>query len=342
MSQFRSVLIGFFLSFLLVITGTIGYLLIEHWSLLDAFYMTIITLSTVGFGEVHPLSSHGQVFTTCLIISGIGVIAYMVGSVVQFVVEGQLKKLLEKRVMKKKIEKMKNHYIVCGYGRIGREVCKELKRHKKPFIVIERDATLIPDIEAHDLLYVYGEATEDEILLKARVQQALALIATVGSDADNVYVVLTARELNPNLQIVARAEKEEAINKLRRAGANKIIAPYTVAARKIAYTVTHPLVTDFIELAVYKGFDLQLGEIPIGMKAEIKDVSLKDSGLREKFDIIVVAIRKASGEMLFNPSPNTVISPRDILVVLGKPDKLRQLEKVMDSDSVCLLCPEVA
>jgi len=340
MLQFKPILIGLFLSLLLVTIGTVGYFLIEKWPLGDAFYMTIITLSTVGFGEVHPLSRTGQIFTTCLIIFGIGVVAYIVGSVAQFMVEGQLKKILEKRAMQKKIEKITHHYIVCGYGRIGRGVCEELKKHQKPLVVVERDAEILPEIESQGLLYIHGEATEDEVLLKAGVKRAAGLIAAVGSDADNVYVVLTARELNPTLQIIARAEKEEAVNKLRRAGANKIIAPYTIAARKIAYTVTHPLVTDFIELAVYKGFDLQLEEIPIGMQAQIKDVSLQDSGLRKRFDIIVVAIRKASGEMLFNPSPNAIISPGDILIVLGKPDKLEQLEKVMDSGSACLLCSE--
>ncbi len=327
-----------FISFLVVFVGTLGYMIIEGWPFLDSLYMTIITLSTVGFGEVYPLSSKGQAFTIILIFMGIGVVAYTIGSVAQFMVEGHLKRLWEKRAMQKKIDKLKGHYIVCGYGRVGKGVCEELKREKRSVVVIERNAELVSDLEAQGILHIQGEATEDEILLKAGVQRAAGLIATTGSDADNVYIVLTARELNPKLLIVARADREEAISKLRRAGANKIIPLYTIASRKIAFTVTHPLVTDFIELAVYRGFDLQLEEVPIGPKAQIKDVTLKDSGLRERFDVIVVAIKKASGEMLFNPPSQAVISPGDILIVLGRPQKMTELERVMDSHSVCLLC----
>jgi voltage-gated potassium channel len=327
------------LSLLVVLIGTLGYMLIEHWPFLESLYMTIITLSTVGFEEVHQLSPKGEVFTICLIFIGIGVVAYAIGSVAQFMVEGHIKKILERRAMQKKIDKLRGHYIVCGYGRVGKGVCEELKRENRPLVVIERAPEVIAEIEKQGLLYVQGEATEDEVLLKAGVKQAAGLLAVLGSDADNVYVVLTARELNPNIQIVARADKEEAVSKLKRAGANKIIPLYTIAARKIACTLTRPLVTDFIELAVYQGVDLQLEEVPVGPQAQIKDVSLRQSGLREKFDIIVVAIKKAKGEMVFNPPSEAIIQSGDILIVLGKSDKLKELEEIMDSHAVCLLNP---
>jgi voltage-gated potassium channel len=327
------------LSLLVVLIGTLGYMLIEHWPFLESLYMTIITLSTVGFEEVHQLSPQGEIFTICLIFMGIGVVAYAIGSVAQFMVEGHIKKVLERRAMQKKIDKLKGHYIVCGYGRVGKGVCEELKREKRPLVVIERDPEVIAEIEKQGLLYVQGEATEDEVLLKAGVKQAAGLLAVLGSDADNVYVVLTARELNPNIKIVARADREEAVSKLKRAGANKIIPLYTIAARKIAFTLTRPLVTDFIELAVYRGVDLQLEEVPVGPQAQIKDVSLRESGLRERFDIIVVAIKKARGEMIFNPPSEAIIQPGDILIILGRPAKLKELEEFMDSHAVCLLNP---
>ncbi len=335
--DFKKILFLLILSFLVIFIGAVGYMFIEHWSFLESLYMTIITLSTVGFGEVHPLSPKGEIFTIFLIFMGIGVVAYTIGSVAQFMVEGHIKKILERRAMQKKIDKLRGHYIVCGYGRVGKGVCEELKREKRPLVVIEHDPEVIAEIEKQNLLYVQGEATEDEVLLKAGVKQAAGLLAVLGSDADNVYVVLTARELNPNIQIVARADKEEAVSKLKRAGANKIIPLYTIAARKIAFTITRPLVTDFIELAVYQGVDLQLEEVPVGPLAQIKDVSLRESGLREKFDIIVVAIKKAGGEMIFNPPSEAIIQPGDILIVLGKSDKLKELEEIMDSHAVCLL-----
>ncbi len=335
--DFKKILFLLILSFLVIFIGAVGYMFIEHWSFLESLYMTIITLSTVGFGEVHPLSPKGEIFTIFLIFMGIGVVAYTIGSVAQFMVEGHIKKILERRAMQKKIDKLRGHYIVCGYGRVGKGVCEELKREKRPLVVIEHDPEVIAEIEKQNLLYVQGEATEDEVLLKAGVKQAAGLLAVLGSDADNVYVVLTARELNPNIQIVARADKEEAVSKLKRAGANKIIPLYTIAARKIAFTITRPLVTDFIELAVYQGVDLQLEEVPVGPQAQIKDVSLRESGLREKFNIIVVAIKKAGGEMIFNPPSEAIIQPGDILIVLGKSDKLKELEEIMDSHAVCLL-----
>ncbi|MDL1955538.1 MAG: potassium channel protein [Candidatus Desulfofervidus auxilii] len=333
MSDLRQIIKCIILFNFIILLGICGYIFIERWSFLDALYMTIITLTTVGFGEVHPLTPAGRVFTLIFILCGVGVAAYVFTTIGRILLEGYLKRVFGRKTMERRIKSLKHHYIVCGYGRIGRHVCKELSQYKIPIVVVEKNTNLLEDIEEHGFLYVHGEATREEVLIKAGIKNAAGLIAVAGSDADNVYIVLTAKELNPKLNIISRAGEEDAVKKLLRAGANKVIAPYEIGARKIARMVTHPLVTDFIELTVYRGIELQMGEIPIGEKAEIKNVSLKDSGLRQRFDVIVVAVRKATGEMIFNPSPETIIDSGDILIILGKSENLKKLEEVMDSAS---------
>ena len=336
MSGFRPIIIAALLFIIILFVGTSGYIFIEGWPFLDALYMTVITLSTVGYEIPYSLSPAGKGFTVILILVGVGTVLYLFGSIAQVMFEGRLKLLLGRKAMEKKISALKNHYIICGYGRIGQYVCKQLREHKTPFVIIERDPQLSQEAQEHGFLFIQEDATKEEALIKAGVKNALGLITVVESDADNVYIILTARGLNPSLKIISRAAEEGAVKKMFMAGANTVISPYEIGARKIVQTITHPLVTDFIELTVHRGIELQMEEIPIGKEAKIKDVSLKESGLRQKFDVIVIAIRKASGEMIFNPSPQTLISCGDILIVLGKPEKLVELESVMDSHSVCL------
>jgi len=331
MSEIKQIIKCAILFIIIILLGICGYIFIEKWSFLEALYMTIITLTTVGFAEVHPLTPVGRVFTIIFICCGVGVAAYTITTLSRILLEGYLKRAFGRRIMERKIKTLKHHYIICGYGRIGQHVCKELAHYNIPLVVIEKDPNILENIEEHGFLYVHGEATREEILLKAGIKDATGLITTVGSDADNVYIALTARELNPNLFIIGRAGEEGAIKRLLRAGANKVIAPYEIGARKIARMVTHPLVTDFIELTVYRGIELQMREIPIGEKTKIKDVTLKDSGLRKNFDVIVIAVKKATGEMIFNPSSETVISVGDILIVLGKAENLKSLEETLDA-----------
>jgi voltage-gated potassium channel len=333
MSGLKYIIIGIssFISVLLI--GTLGYMYIENWPFLDAFYMTVITLSTVGFSERYPLSQRGEVFTIIIILLGVGVTIYLFGSVAQLMIEGRFKTIFERRAMEKKIKSLKNHYVICGYGRIGQHICKHLQKHKVPFVIIDKDYQVAQKAQEEGFLCVEGEATKEEVLLKAGIKNALGLISVVGFDADNVYIILTAKDINSSLRIISRAAEEEAVKKLKKAGANKVISPYNIGAHTIARIITHPLITDFLALTIHEGIELQMEEIPIGQGTKIKDVNLQQSSLRQRFDVIVVAIKKSSGEMLFNPSSETVISCGDILIVLGKPDKLKELEVTLDSIS---------
>lgn len=321
-------ILDLFIFFLILIGGCIGFVVIEGWDVLEALYMTVITLTTVGFQEVHPLSPAGKIFTMFLIVSGVGFILYFLSSTTGMMVEGTLKDVFGRRKLEKQISHMEGHYIVCGFGRIGRTVSQLLKEKPIEVVIIEKNPDCIPLFQQKNLLYVSGEATSEEILLKAGLLKAKGLVAAASSDADNVYITLTARGLNPRLFILARAAEESSIVKLTRAGADKVVSPYDIGARSMANSILRPTVIDFIELAMHnRSLDLQIEELTVGEKSEIKDLTLMESGIRKDFDLIVVAIKKGTGEMIFNPSPQAKIQIGDILVVLGDRENLTSLEK---------------
>ena len=330
MDPARRLLLHALIFLLIVLGGCIGYLLIEGspWTLLDALYQTMITLTTVGFQEVHPLSSPGRIFTMLLILSGMGFIFYFLFRVTEVVVEGTVKDLFGRRKMEKKISHLQRHYIICGYGRIGRTVAQLLQEKPMAVVVVDKNPEYIPEFQGKGIFYVMGEATDEESLLKAGIDRAQGLIAAVSSDADNVYITLTARGLNPKLFILARAAEEAAARKMIRAGADKVVSPYEIGARRMANTILRPTVIDFIELAMHtQNLDLQLEEITIQDGARIQNVSLMDSAIRRDYNLIVVAIKKKSGEMLFNPAPQAKIYVGDTLVLLGDRGNLTLLEK---------------
>ena len=317
-------------SLVLIITvGTIGYSMIEGWQAFDALYMTVITLATVGFKEVQPLSPEGKLFTIGLIISGTGMIAYTLSCLLQFTMEGQLRTILGRKKLESRISKLKDHYIICGFGRIGHKIGRELQAKPLPFVVVEKDPHHLERLNREGFMYVEGDATDDEVLLAAGVAHAKGLITAVTSDTDNVYITLTARGLNPNLFILARAGEEGSEKKLMRAGASKVISPYTIGAYRMAQAILRPSVVDFIEIATAsENLDLQIEEITISANSGLAGKTLIDSGIRQNTGIIIVGIKQVDGHMLFNPSPSKIIEANSILITLGEQPAIKQLEKL--------------
>lgn len=311
------------------ILGITGYVIIEGWNVLDAIYMTTISLTTVGYDEVHPLSPAGRIFTALLIAMGVGFFFYALGILAGAVIEGHLKGLLGKRKMEKTISKLKQHFIICGYGRIGMSICRVLKERQYPLVVIENDSAAIQEIKKSNLLYVTGDATHDEILIQAGVERAKGIICVLGTDADNVYITLTARSLNPGLLIVARADDANAEKMMIQAGADRVISPYEIGARRMALAILQPAVTEFLDLAVHSStFDLSIEQLEIGFKSSLDGVSLLDAALRQKLGVTVLAVQQSTGEMILSLDPGYVIKGGDIIVALGNREGLNALREL--------------
>jgi len=332
MNPTRNLRISIFFLFSLLFIGTGGYVTIEGWSIIDALYMTVITVSTVGFREVFRLSPAGQLFTIALIIFGVSFIAYAASSMVQFMVEGQLRSILGRRKLEKKISKLKNHYIICGYGRIGTHICRELEAKPVPFVVVEKEPGKVERLSREGTLFVDGDATLDETLVKAGIRNAKGLVTAVTSDTENVYITLTARGLNPDMFILARASEEASETKLKRAGASKVISPYVMGAARMAQAILRPSVLDFIEIATAgKNYELQIEESRVAADSALVGKSLISSGIRKDLGIIIVGIKKDDGQMLFNPASETVIDAGDVLITLGEPAAILNLEVIASS-----------
>jgi voltage-gated potassium channel len=313
--------------------GVAGYMMIEGWNLLDALYMTVTTLTTVGYGEVHHLSRMGQIFTILLICIGVTFFLYVAGAVVQFMVEGRIRTILGRRRLDKKIDRLTNHYIICGYGRIGKILCKILSRKPIDLAVIEKDPGLSPLMDANKILYISGDATEEKNLLNAGIQRAKGLIAALATDTENVFLVLTARQLNPGLFIMASANRDESKSKLLAAGATRVESPYDIGATSMAQRIIRPTVTNFLDFAfAHRRKDIQMEEIPVNPSSALVNVMLKDSGIRQQFNLIIIAIKKLDGNMLFNPSFETVIEGGDTVIAVGQETNLQQLEKKLNPE----------
>ncbi|MCK5914422.1 MAG: potassium channel protein [Desulfuromusa sp.] len=310
----------------LISGGTFGYSIIEDWTLFDSLYMTVITLSTVGYHEIHNLSHGGEVFTILLIISGVGTIAYTISSMIQFMVEGHLHQILGRKKVQKKISRLQGHYIVCGYGRIGRRISRDFASKPIPFIVVENDPKRCQRLEEDGHLFIEGDATQDDVLEEARIGQAKGLITGVTSDSANVFIILTARGINPNLFIMARASEEGAEVKLMRAGANKVISPYTIGASRMAQAILRPAVVDFIDIATGpENIELQMEEIPIAIESSLVGKNLMQSGIRKELGLIIIGIKHAE-KMIFNPDATTIIEAGDTLIALGEYPDIQKLE----------------
>ncbi len=335
MDNTKHLLISASLAIIILITGTLGYMLIEDWSFLDALYMTVITISTVGYSEVNPVHPAGRVFTIGLVFIGVGFTLYVAGAIVQFMVEGNIRKLLGRRRLENRIQHLKNHYIVCGYGRIGRVLCSNMRQSSSLGIVaIDQDPDLVANMDQDGILYVRGDATDETCLKHAGIERAKGLVAVLATDTDNVFLVLTARQLNPDLYIVARASQSHAMPKLKAAGADTVESPYEMGAIRMAQRILRPTVTSFLDLAFeHARKDIQMEEIPIRHDSKLTNLMLKDSGIRQKYNLILIAIKNAEGKMIFNPSFETLIKGGDTVIAIGEGDNLQKLRAVLNPGS---------
>ncbi|MEQ8766099.1 MAG: potassium channel protein [Planctomycetota bacterium] len=319
--------------FTLLVIGVVGYVLIEGYSLIDALYMSVITISTVGFGEVRELSSLGRLFTVLLILIGVGLLAYGATQVAQAIVEGKLREAFGRFKVERKIRELQGHIIVCGFGRVGQNVCTELSAGGTPFVVIERDEERCR--RAHELgfLALQGDATEDDVLLQAGIRSARALSTVLPEDTQNVFISLSARELNPKIFIIARSNEETTEIKLRRAGADRIVTPASLGARRIAQAILRPAVVDFIDITTGQhNFELRLEELMISPDSPLAGQSILESQIRQNLDVMIVAIKKPSGELRYNLKAESVIETGDILIALGELGRIKRLELLTAGD----------
>jgi voltage-gated potassium channel len=316
---------------LLIVGGTVGYHWLEGWALLDSLYMTVIILSTVGLGEYRYLDANGKLFTIFLIFFGMMVGGYAINVLGQRILELQLGAYLGRRRMEKESKKLNQHFVICGAGRVGTRVIRELQKEGAPFVLIEKEATLADRFAQEGVLAIPGDASDEEILKQAGIERARALVAALSTDAENVYVTLTAKGLRPDLTIVARAQEESARKKLLKAGASKVILPYQSAGQILAQSVLKPHVAHFLESVTageMAALNLQLAEALIGESSAIANTTLQQSGIRQKLGIIVVAIKKKNGQMVFNPTSDALIEVGDYLIALGPIENVRHLEEI--------------
>jgi voltage-gated potassium channel len=313
----------------LLVLGTLGYVFIEGWDFFDSLYMTVTTLTTVGYGEIHPMDRAGRAYTMVLILAGVGVMLYIVGALARVVVEGEIQQALGKRKIRRHVQKLKDHYIICGFGRLGGIIARQLAHAKIPLVVVENNPEVIAKLEAQGYDFVAGDATREEVLVEAGIERAKGLVAVLHSDAGNVYIVLTARSLNPKLHIVARGEDPAAHQKLLRAGADQVESPYEMGGRKMAHTILRPTVVTFMELAMQDGVEWSMEEIAVHAGSPLVGVPLIDAGIRKDLDLIVVAIKRGDGALLFNPTPRTTLQSGDTLIVVGMRHNLEKLEELM-------------
>jgi voltage-gated potassium channel len=325
---------GFGILLVVLAFGTAGYMLIEKWSFLDSLYMTVITITTVGYREMGPMSPAGMVFTIFVVFSGMGLIIYILGAIAQAMVEFQLGSVIGRRKLLSEIRSMKNHYIICGFGRIGKIICRELKANHVPMVVIDNAPSVEPSIEHKEMPIIHGDATSEDILLEAGIDRARGLVSVVRSDSDNVFITMSARGLNPNLFILSRAEEEQTEKKLMRAGANRVVMPYHIGGQKMAHAIIKPAVSDFLEVTVHnRKIGLEMGEVVVSGSSPLSGVKLGDSGIRQQMDVIIIAVRKKGGEMKFNPSSQTQIEAGDTLIALGESEDISRLAKILSGEN---------
>lgn len=315
---------------LVILIGTFGYVIIENWNLFDSFYMTIITIGTVGFQEVAELSKTGRVFTIGLIVFGIGVGGYAVANLTSFIIEGQIKFLIKGRKMEKQILELKKHIIVCGFGKTGLETIDELIKSKQRFVIVEKDNAKVEELKEQRRLVIAGDATEEETLEKAGVAHAAGLIAALSNDADNVYIVLTARGMNPNLRIIARAIDHHSCKKLIRAGADKVVSPYSIAGRRMARLLLTPGIVDFLDVMVQsQELELKIEEVVLQKGSPFVNKHLRDSNIKaETKGAMVIGIRKGGEKIIVNPPGNTRLEENLTLFVLGNSAQIEKLNEL--------------
>lgn len=313
--------------------GTVGYHYLENWTLLDGLYMTVITITTIGFKEVHEMGPSGEVFTMAIIVMGMGMVAYAMVTATRLVVEGELTKILSRRRYMKTIERIRDHFIICGFGRMGSFVCSQLSERHIPFVVVENRPEIQDAAGQAGYLLVPGDATREETLVSARINEARGLVALLDSDAQNVYVVLSARRLNPNLEIIARAGEEGAAEKLQWAGATRVISPYAIGGMRLVLSILKPKVMNFIEVAMdHKELNIDLEEVVVAKSSPYAGKPLIQTGIRKELNLIIVSVIKSDGRMVFNPGPETLIEAEDTLIAMGERSSLKALGRRAGSE----------
>ena len=311
--------------------GAVGYMLIEGWPLVDAFYMAIITVTTVGFEEVYPLSPTGRLFTSILILLGVAAITYSFTALTNYLIAGELGDILEEYRMNRQIKSLEGHYVICGFGRVGKQVSERLKQEGQSLIVVDADTAAVKRAIAEGYPSLQGDAGEDDVLLQAGIQRATGLVAAVPGDAANLYVVLTARSLCPDLYIVARSDTEETVSKLQRAGANRVLSPYSLGARLIAQTLVHPDVVDFLEAVMYDdSLHLYLEDLEVGATCALAGQTMGAARIRETTGANVLGLKRGE-DMVVSPNAATELQPGDVLVALGTRQQLRTLAELVHS-----------
>jgi voltage-gated potassium channel len=310
-----------------MLVGMAGFHVIEGWPWFDGFYMVLTTLTTIGYQEVHPLSPAGRVFNVFVIVAGVSLAFLAIGALTQALLEFELRSFFGRRKMERSIGRLTDHYIICGAGRVGRSAARELARRPVPFVIVEQNEAKAARCSEQWLLLV-GDATQEQTLRQAQIERARGLVAATTTDATNLYIVLTARGLNPNLKIIARASEEDAEKHLRTAGADSIVSPYLFAGHRIAQTFLRPHVVSFLDTATtHLGMDLEIGEIVVGRNSKFAGKTVESSRIRQDRGVIILAIKRAE-KMHFNPSPDDAIESGDCLIAMGEPSQLRRLEEL--------------
>lgn len=310
--------------------GTVGFTVVEHWPLFDSFYMTLITITTVGYEEIHPLSQGGRIFNSFLILFGVSTMFFAIGGMTQIIIELELNQYFGKRRIRAMIENLSNHYIVCGYGRVGRGAATALRSAGVSFVIIDRNDDKVERAIHDGMLGVQADANSDDTLRDVGIMRAAGLIATLSTDADNLFLVISARTLNPELKISARIAEITSSDKFRRAGAEYVFAPYDITGNRMAEALIRPHVYQFLDFTTRPGelgLNVSLDQVPVSVTSELVGQSLRHLQLRRDLGIIVLAIRKPDGNMLFNPPAEAEICGGDCLIVMGAQDALRNLNR---------------
>jgi voltage-gated potassium channel len=320
----------FFLIAANLVIGTIGFVLIDHYPVFDAFYMTLTTMTTVGYGEIHPLSRAGRIFNSFLIVFGVTTIFMGIGAMTQTIVELELGEVVGKRRQKRMIDKLKDHIIICGFGRVGRGAAAELQHERVPFLVIDIRPERAEQAIAAGMLAIAADSTRDEVLRDVGIDRARGLVAALATDADNLFVLLSAKALNPKIHVAARAAEEGAGEKMRRAGADAVLAPYSIAGHRLAQSLIRPHVVQFLDFTTQDiGIDVSFEQVRVAETSAAIGRTLRDLALGKELGVIVMGIRRSDGAMIFNPPADTAIYGGDYLIVMGPQENLRNLEKLV-------------
>jgi len=311
--------------------GTAGYTLIDGYPPFDAFYMSLTTMTTVGYMEIHPLSRAGRIFNSCLIFFGVTTIFIAIGAMTQTIIEMEFGDAIGKRRNKRMIEKLKDHYIICGYGRVGRGAAAELTKAGVPFVIVDINPERIERAMLSGLLGAVADSTRDDTLRQVGIERARGLVAALATDADNLFVLLSAKGLNPKIYVATRAAEEGAEEKMRRAGADAVFAPYTMTGHRLAQSLLRPHVVQFLDFTTKDvGEDIAIEQVRVAPASEMAGKTIREMQLRQEVGVIVLAIRNARGEMMFNPPPDSQVRGGDYLIVMGRPQDLRTLEVLLD------------